>query len=435
MNASRHRVVVVGGGFGGLFATRALSRAPVEVTLIDRNGYHLFQPLLYQVATGILSQGEIAKPLREILRRQANASILLGEVDTIDLAARTVTSSVLDRTTTTPYDSLILATGATHSYFGNDRFAVEAPGLKSIDDALEIRGRIFEAFEQADQACDEAERGRHLTFVVIGGGPTGIEMAGQIRELSQQSLRRNFRHMDPSSAKVVLLEAGPVLLPTFGSQLSGCTKRSLAGLGVDVRVNAKVVDVDSDAVTYERNGALERVQATTKIWAAGVRASPVGQLLTMASDATTNRSGQVAVNSDCSVAGHPEVFVVGDLMAVPGTPAVAQVAIQSGEYVARTISRRLEGGAPLDPFRYRDKGSLATISRFRAVASVRSFRSTGLLAWLLWLGVHLLSLCGFANRAFVGLHWALTFSSEQRAERAATPRQARHPGDRHPREG
>ena len=430
MSESRHRVVIVGGGFGGLFATRALRRTAVEVTLIDRNGYHLFQPLLYQVATGILSQGEIAKPLREILRHQANASILLGEVDAIDLAARTVTSSVLDRSTTTPYDSLVLATGATHSYFGNDGFAVEAPGLKSIDDALEIRGRIFEAFELADQACDEAERRRHLTFVVIGGGPTGVEMAGQIRELARESLRGNFRHMDPASAKVVLLEAGPVLLSTFGRRLSSCTKRSLVDLGVDVRVNAKVVDVASDVVTYERDGVLERVQSTTKIWAAGVRASPVGHLLTLGSDATTNRSGQVVVNADCTVAGRPEVFVVGDLMAVPGTPAVAQVAIQSGEYVARTISSRLEGRAHPAAFRYRDKGSLATISRFRAVASIRSFRFTGLPAWLLWLGVHLLSLCGFANRAFVGLHWALTFSSEQRAERAATPHQARHPQKR-----
>ncbi len=433
MSEGRHRVVVVGGGFGGLFATRALHRAPVEVTLIDRNGYHLFQPLLYQVATGILSQGEIARPLREILRHQENASILLGEVDTIDLAARTVTSSVLDRSTTTPYDSLVLATGATHSYFGNDGFAVEAPGLKSIDDALEIRGRVFEAFELADQATDEAERRRHLTFVVIGGGPTGIEMAGQISELSRQSLRRNFRHVDPESAKVVLLEAGPVLLPTFGSRLSACTKRSLVDLGVDVRLNAKVVDVGCDAVAYERDGALERVEATTKIWAAGVRASPVGALLTLGSDATTNRSGQVVVNADCSLAGHPEVFVVGDLMALAGTPAVAQVAIQSGEHAARTISRRLEGRSSPGSFRYRDRGSLATISRFQAVASIRSFRLTGPLAWLLWLGVHLLSLCGFANRAFVGLHWALTFTSEQRAERAATPHQAMHSTTRYSR--
>ncbi len=405
------------------------------MTLIDRNGYHLFQPLLYQVATGILSQGEVAKPLREILRHQANASVLLGQVDAIDLGARTVTSSALDRCATTPYDSLILATGATHSYFGNDAFAAEAPGLKSIDDALEIRGRIFEAFELADQARDEDERRRHLTFVVIGGGPTGIEMAGQISELSRKSLRRNFRHMDPASARVVLLEAGPVLLSTFGSRLSSCTKRSLVDLGVDVRVNAKVVDVDPHGVTYERDGVREIVEATTKVWAAGVRASSVGQLLASGTGATTNRSGQVVVNADCSVAGHPEVFVVGDLMAVPGTPAVAQVAIQSGEYAARTISRRLQGRSHPDAFRYRDKGSLATISRLDAVASIRSFRMTGPLAWLLWLGVHLVSLCGFANRAFVGLHWALTFTSEQRAERAATPHQARHAQDRNPQKG
>ena len=236
MNEPHHRVVVVGGGFGGLFATRALRNAPVEVTLVDRNGHHLFQPLLYQVATGILSQGEIARPLREILRHQENASLLLGEVSQLDLVGRTVTSSALGRTTITPYDSLVLATGATHSYFGNGEFAAHAPGLKSIDDALEIRGRIFEAFELADQATDPAEQRRHLTFVVVGGGPTGIEMAGQLCELSRHSLRKNFRHIDPASARIILLEAGPVLLPTFGSRLSHCTRRALVRMGVDVRV-------------------------------------------------------------------------------------------------------------------------------------------------------------------------------------------------------
>lgn len=426
MSGTRPRVVVVGGGFGGLFATRALRRAPAEVVLIDRNDYHLFQPLLYQVAAGILSQGEIARPLREILRRQRNASFVLGQVDQIDLSARTVTSTALGRTTVTSYDSLVVASGATHSYFGNEGFAEHAPGLKSLDDALEILARIFEAFELAEKAQDHAERCRHLTFVVVGGGPTGIEVAGQIAELAGHSLRRNYRAIDPADARVVILEAGPAMLPTFGASLSSRTLHDLQRLGVEVRTGARVVDIDAGRVRYVQEGVEHDVGATTKVWAAGVAASPLGGLLAGAVGGTQSRSGQLLVQPDCTVPGHPEVFVVGDLMSVPGVPGVAQVAIQSGRFAAGVIHDRLAGRSTQAEFHYRDKGTLATISRFRAVAHIGRLRLSGVLAWLLWLGVHLVTLNGYRNRATVTMHWAVTFALNGRAERAATPLQARH---------
>ena len=421
-----HRVVVIGGGFAGLFATRELASAPVEVTLIDRTGNHLFQPLLYQVATGILSQGEIARPLRELLRGQPNARLLLGNVNDIDLQGRTVTSTALGSTTVTSYDSLIVAAGASHSYFGNDGFSEYAPGLKSIDDALEIRARIFEAFELAEKATSREDRCRHLTFVVVGGGPTGIEMAGQIAELAKLSLRRNYRGIDPADASVVLLEAGPALLKTFGATLSERTRRDLERLGIEVRTGARVIDVDADHVRYLQDGQEHDLPATAKVWAAGVAASPLSGLIGEAAGVARTRSGQVEVGADCSLAGHPEVFVVGDMMNQHGIPGVAQLAIQSGRFAGRVIKARLSGRPPATAFTYRDKGSLATIAKLKAVARIGPFSLSGTPAWALWLGVHLVTLNGYRNRLTVTMHWAVTFLLNRRSERAATPEQARH---------
>jgi NADH:ubiquinone reductase (H+-translocating) len=422
--AAVHRVVVIGSGFGGMFATRALAGAPVQVSLIDRTSHHLFQPLLYQVATGVLSQGEIAPSTREVLRRQDNAEVLLGEVTGIDLSCRTVTSRALGTSTVTPYDSLIVAAGAGHSYFGNDHFEQFAPGLKSVDDALELRARIFGAFEMAELTTDDDERRACLTFVVVGGGPTGVEMAGQLVDLSRKSLKRNYRHFDPADASVILIEAGEGVLSTFGRRLSHRTRRSLARLGVQVRLNARVVDVDADGVVYEdSSGARHRVASKTKVWAAGVSASPLGGLLAAATGAITSRSGQLTVLSDCTLPGHPEVYVVGDLMQA-GIPGVAQVAIQSGQFAAAQIAAQLEGREREPAFRYRDKGSLATISRFRAIASIGPLRLSGFIAWLIWLAVHLVNLVCFKNRVFVLLHWAVTFVGNGRSERTATMRQA-----------
>ena len=334
-------MVIIGSGFGGLFAAQALRKAPVDVTIIAKTGYHLFQPLLYQVATGILSEGEIAPATREILRKQKNALVLLGEVTDIDLAARTVTSSVLGRTTVLPYDELIVAAGAGQSYFGNDRFAEFAPGMKSVDDALELRGRIFGAFELAELAEDQAEIDRLLTFVVVGAGPTGVEMAGQIAELARRTLRRDFRRIDPTTARVVLLDAAPYVLPSFGEKLGGRARRQLNQIGVEVQLGAMVTDVDADGIEVkDADGQVRRIHAATKIWAAGVQASPLGRMLGEQSGAEVDRAGRVAVLPDLTLPGHPEVHVVGDMMALDKLPGVAQVAIQGGRYAADQIKRR-----------------------------------------------------------------------------------------------
>ncbi len=316
-----HRVVVIGSGFGGLFGTAALKRRDdVEITLIARTSHHLFQPLLYQVATGILSEGEIAPSTREILARQRNARVLLGTVTHIDLEARTVTSQVLGRETVTPYDSLLVAAGSGQSYFGNDAFAEHAPGMKSIDDALELRGRIFGAFEIAELTEDRAEAERYLTFVVVGAGPTGVEMAGQIAELSRRTIRRDFRTIDPARARVVLVDAVDTVLPTFGERLGGKAARRLGEMGVEIRLGAKVVDVDATGVVVEEDGQRHRIEAMTKVWAAGVRASSLGRIIAEQSDCDVDRAGRVGVNPDLTVPGHPEVFVVGDMIDLDGLP-------------------------------------------------------------------------------------------------------------------
>ena len=421
----RHRVVVVGSGFGGLFATKALRNADVDVTMVAKTTHHLFQPLLYQVATGILSEGEIAPPTREILAGQRNARVILGEVNDIDLAQRTVTSNVLNRVVVTPYDSLIVAAGAGQSYFGNDQFAEFAPGMKSIDDALELRGRIFGAFELAEISDSEEEIERLLTFVVVGAGPTGVEMAGQIAELAHRTLRKDFRKINTRDARIILLDAAPQVLPPFGAKLGEKTKKELENLGVEVQLGAMVVDVDEWGIDVtDKDGTQRRIPATTKVWAAGVQASPLGRLLSEQTGAPLDRAGRIAVNPDLTLPGHPEVFVVGDMINLDHLPGVAQVAIQGGKYAAKEIKARLsEEKAPQPPFKYFDKGSMATISRFRAVALVGNFRLTGFLAWLMWLAVHLVYMTGFKNQVAALGHWTVSFLGRGRSERTATEQQ------------
>ncbi len=421
----RHKVVVVGSGFGGLFGTKALRRADVDVTMIAKTTHHLFQPLLYQVATGILSEGEIAPPTREVLARQQNATVLLGEVSDIDLETRTVTHHVLGREAVTPYDSLIVAAGAGQSYFGNDEFAEFAPGMKSIDDALELRGRIFGAFELAENLAARGEDVEHqLGFVVVGAGPTGVEMAGQIAELAHRTLKRDFRFINTKHARVILLDAASQVLPPFGAKLGARTKEALEDLGVEVQLGAMVTDVDERGlVVQDKDGTKRRIEAVTKIWAAGVQASPLAQTLAEQTGAALDRAGRIGVNPDLTLPGHPEVFVVGDMIALNNLPGVAQVAIQGAKYAAKEINGRLQGKAPQEPFKYFDKGSMATIARFDAVAMVGKLRISGLIAWLMWLGVHLIYLTGFKNQITALLHWTVTFLSNDRSERVATEQQ------------
>jgi NADH dehydrogenase len=420
-----HRVVVIGSGFGGLFGTQALRRRQdVEVTLVAPTAHHLFQPLLYQVATGILSEGEIAPSTREVLARQKNARVVLGTVTHVDLEARTVTSTVLGRESVTPYDSLLVAAGAGQSWFGNDQFARHAPGMKSIDDALELRGRIFGAFELAELAQTPAEAERALTFVVVGAGPTGVEMAGQIAELANRTLKNDFRRIDPTQARIILVDAVDTVLPSFGERLGGAARSRLTDMGVDVRLGTKVTDVDATGITVtEPDGSSTRIEALTKVWAAGVQASPLGRQIAEQSGAGIDRAGRVQVLPDLTVPGHPEVFVVGDMMALDGLPGVAQVAIQGARFAAKQITRRLDG-QPLEPrFEYVDKGSMATISRFSAVASIGRLRFSGFFAWVLWLAIHLVYIIGFKHRVTTLLHWAVSFLGRGRSERAATEQQ------------
>jgi NADH:ubiquinone reductase (H+-translocating) len=423
-SGGRPRVVIIGSGFGGLFAAQALRKTPVDITVIGKTTHHLFQPLLYQVATGILSEGEIAPATREILRRHENTRVVLGEVTDIDLAARTVTSHVLGRDTVHPYDQLIVAAGAGQSYFGNDRFAEFAPGMKSIDDALELRGRIFGAFELAELATDQAEIDRLLTFVVVGAGPTGVEMAGQIAELAHRTLRKDFRNIDPTTARVVLLDGAPYVLPSFGEKLGGRARRQLNKIGVEVQLGAMVTDVDADGIEIkDADGQIRRITAATKIWAAGVQASPLGRLLGEQSGAEVDRAGRVAVQPDLTLPGHPEVHVVGDMISLNKLPGVAQVAIQGARYSAEAIKRRMAGKAPRGPFEYHDKGSMATISRFSAVVDLGKLKFEGFIAWLMWLALHLIYIVGFKSRITTVLHWTVSFLGRGRAERVATQQQ------------
>ncbi|HWF73345.1 MAG TPA: NAD(P)/FAD-dependent oxidoreductase, partial [Solirubrobacteraceae bacterium] len=371
--SERHRVVIIGSGFGGLFAARRLRRAPVEVTVIARTSHHLFQPLLYQVATGILSEGEIAPPTRDVLRHQKNTSVVLGEVVGIDLEARTVTSRVIDHQVVRSYDSLIVAAGADSSYFGHDEWSLAAPGLKSIDDALELRSRILGAFEMAEIEDDPAARTAWMTFVVIGGGATGVEMAGQIADLSHHTLRSNYRHIDPADARILLVDALPRLLTQFSSSLSSRAKARLEKIGVEVHLGVRVTGVDEHWVEFSGEDPTmgHRVEARTKVWAAGVKGSPLGAILAESAGLELAKGGRVPVETNCSLPGHPEVFVVGDLMALDDLPGVAEVALQSGRHASKEIVRRIRG-ADANPraFRYHDLGTLASISRSYAVAEL-----------------------------------------------------------------
>jgi NADH dehydrogenase len=350
--------------------------------------------------------------------------VVLGEVTDIDLESRMVISTVLGRTNVHVYDELIVAAGAGQSYFGNDRFADFAPGLKSIDDALELRGRIFGAFELAELTSDQAELDRLLTFVVVGAGPTGVEMAGQIAELARRTLRRDFRTIDPATARVVLVEAGPAVLPSFGEKLGGLARRRLGEIGVEVQSGATVTDIDADGVdlTY-RDGHVQRITAATTIWAAGVQASPLARLLAEQSGAEVDRAGRVAVLPDLTLPGHPEVHVVGDMAALDGLPGEAPVAIQGGRYAATAIKRRIAGKVPGGFFRYVDKGSMATVSRFSAVVRIGRLRFEGFVAWGMWLAVHLFYLVGFRSRVTTVLHWLISFVGRDRAQRVGTQQQ------------
>ncbi|TMS48800.1 NAD(P)/FAD-dependent oxidoreductase [Mycobacterium sp. DBP42] len=425
--SDRHRVVIIGSGFGGLTAAKTLKRADVDVKLIARTTHHLFQPLLYQVATGIISEGEIAPATRVILRKQKNAQVLLGDVTHIDLEQQTVDSVLLGHTYSTPYDSLIIAAGAGQSYFGNDHFAEFAPGMKSIDDALELRGRILGAFEQAERSSDPVRRAKLLTFTVVGAGPTGVEMAGQIAELSDQTLHGSFRHIDPTEARVILLDAAPAVLPPMGEKLGCKARERLEKMGVEVQLGAMVTDVDRNGLTVkDSDGTIRRIESACKVWSAGVSASPLGKDLAEQSGVELDRAGRVKVQPDLTLPGHPNVFVVGDMAAVDGVPGVAQGAIQGGRYAAKLIKREVAGTSPKirSPFEYWDKGSMATVSRFSAVAKVGKLEFAGFFAWLCWLVLHLVYLVGFKTKLVTLLSWGVTFLSTKRGQLTITEQQA-----------
>ena len=422
-DAREHRVVIIGSGFAGLFAARALRRAKVDVTVLDRTNHHLFQPLLYQVATGVLSEGDIAPPMRDVLRHQENTRVLLGEVVHIDLDSRAVSLDTFGTKSAVPYDSLIVAAGAAQSYFGHDEFAIHAPGMKTIDDALELRGRIFGAFEMAELDAELENRDAWLTFVIIGAGPTGVELAGQIAELRRRALKHDFRSFNPRGARIVLLDGLDTVLAAFPEPLQRRAQRDLARLGVEVRLGTRVTGVDADGVDVLTGGEPDRIEARTKIWCAGVEASSLGVIIGEQSDAELDRAGKVIVEPDCSIPGRPEVFVVGDLMNLNGLPGLAEVAMQSGVHASRTIVRRLNGHADKRAFRYIDLGMMATVSRFRAVVSVGPLRVAGLPGWLMWLVVHLAFLTGFKNRVAAVANWAISFIGRGRRQRTITAQQ------------
>jgi NADH:ubiquinone reductase (H+-translocating) len=411
MPQQRPKVVIVGAGFGGLQAAKALSRVAVDVTVIDRQNHHCFQPLLYQVATAALSPADVAWPIRHILRNQENATVLMAEVRSIDTGERVVHADSIS----VPYDYLVLATGATHSYFGHDEWAEVAPGLKRIEDATRIRRRILIAFEHAELATDEAERRRLLTFAIVGGGPTGVEMAGAISEVARQSLAKDFRHIDPTAARIVLIEAGPRIMPTLPENLSDYVRRTLGNKGVEVMTSSRVIACDARGVELEHG----RLDAGTVIWAAGVVASPAARWL----DAEHDRAGRVLVKPDLTVPGQPNVFVIGDTADVvdqPGIPGTAPPAKQMGAYVGRLIAARVAGRTPPPPFRYRHLGDLATVGRHAAVVKLGRLELTGFLGWLFWSLVHIYFLIGVRDRFIVAFTWLWDYVTFQRGARLIT---------------
>jgi NADH dehydrogenase len=428
--ANPHRVVVVGGGFGGLQAMLALRRAEVELTLVDRRNFHLFQPLTYQVATGALAPGEIAYPLRAIFKRDRNVRVLLAEVADIDLAQRRLelrSVAGVQAILSVPYDTLILAGGSRYSYFGHDEWSEHAAEVKSLESALTVRGRILAAFEAAEMEQDPERRAAWLTFVVVGAGPTGVEMAGQIAELARDTLRHDFRSIDPRRGRILLIEAAERVLTSFPASLSARAERSLANLGVTPMLGRTVVGIDDAGVSVAgRDGDRQRLEARTVVWAAGVTASALASRLAELTGAECDRAGRVTVESDLTLPGHPELFALGDMVRVragDGTtrtfPGVAPVAMQQGRYVAKVVTERLRGRTSA-PFRYRDKGNLATIGRRAAVAEIGRLKLSGSIAWATWLLVHLWYLVGFQNRVLVFIRWSFSFFTHGRGGRLIT---------------
>jgi NADH dehydrogenase len=423
---AEHRVVIVGGGFGGLNVARELGReARASVTLVDRRNFHLFQPLLYQVATGALSPGDIAQPLRSILRRNANTTVLLGEAVGLDAEGRRV---ILSDGGPIPYDTLVVATGARHSYFGHDDWTANAPGLKSIDDAVAIRRRILIAYEAAEREADLERRREWMTFVIVGGGPTGVELAGALGEIANDTLRRDFRSIHPPDSRIILVEAQDRILPPYPPDRSASARRQLERLGVEVRTGTRVVGIDDHSVRVEVGDREETIPCRTVLWAAGVQASSFAHAVAVATGAGTDRAGRILVDRDLTVPGHPEIFVVGDAAVQPWrgerpVPGVAQGAIQPGHYVGKAIRARL-AGRPVGPFRYRDKGDVAVIGRLSGVTNIGWLgpfgRQGGFVAWLLWLVIHIFYLIGFANRIVVVVRWAWSFVTSGRGTRLIT---------------
>jgi NADH:ubiquinone reductase (H+-translocating) len=410
-------VVIVGGGFGGVRAARSLAEAPVDVTLIDRTNHHLFQPLLYQVATGVLSPGQIAPALRSLFRRQRNVRVLLGRVEDIDLDRRAV-RAIAEEEIEVPYDTLIVAAGATHSYFGHDEWSDIAPGMKTLDDANRLRSRILAAFELAEQEPDPDERQAWMTFAVVGAGPTGVELAGQIALLANRVLRGEYHSIDTRAARILLLDAAPAVLGPFPERLRDRALRDLRELGVEVALGSPAVDIDRRGLTVGGEGAERHIAARTVIWAAGVKASPLAGLLAEGSGAGFDRAGRLVVEPDLTLPGHPEVFAIGDMISVPGVPGTAQPAIQEGKFVARAIRERLAGRGTPRRFRYLDLGTMATIGRTRAVADLfNRIRLGGFPAFIIWGVVHLAYLVGWGNRFEAVARWGWTILARNRRER------------------
>lgn len=424
----RHHVVVIGAGFGGINAVKKLKDADVEITLIDKKNHHLFQPMLYQVATGVISAGEIAPSTRQILRHQDNVNFVNGEVTDVNIKDQTVTAELDGAVRTYGYDSLIVAAGAGQSYFGNDHFAEYAPGMKTLDDALEIRSRIISAFEKAELEEDPAKREKLLTFVIVGAGPTGVELTGQIAELAQRTFAGEYSNFGSSSAKIYLLDGAPQVLPPFGKRLGRKAQRTLEKLGVDVRLNAMVTDVTADAVTYKNMKTEEEVtiEAATKIWSAGVAASPLGKVIADQAGVESDRAGRVSVNEDLTVGEYKNVYIVGDMISLNRLPGVAQVAIQGGNHVGKLIEAKIDEESTAneaEPFEYFDKGSMAVISRFNAVVKLGKTEFAGFPAWISWLGLHIFYIVGFRSRTLVALHWILNAFSRDRGNLEITQQQ------------
>jgi len=419
--AQSPHIVIIGGGFGGLHAAQNLRRSHARITLIDRRNFHLFQPLLYQVATGGLSPANIAAPLRDILKKHTHTSVLMGEVENINAHLKAVT---LKDGSAVSYDYLVVATGVTHNYFGHDEWAHYAPGLKTIEDATEIRRRVLTAFEAAERESDPEKQRDLLRFVVVGGGPTGVELAGALGEIAHQTLKGNFRNCNPSTAEIILIQAGERILEQYPAPLSVKATQALNSLGVTVREKTQVIDIKPDGISLRYGDNVTHLKTTCVLWAAGVRASPLAAILARETGVGLDRAGRVQVNSDLTIPGFDSIYVVGDLAALmqdgKPLPGVAQTAIQEGRYVARHITRRMQGLPPEAPFRYKDLGSMATIGRSLAIAYVRGFKFSGFIAWLMWLFVHIMYLVEFTNRVLVFIQWGWNYFTRNRSARLIT---------------